>query len=91
MAGARRSQNQDPHVRLAVLYLARPYLLHPPPISTLPVRPPACPAIREEEIFYLPCGDMCSTTCLDQNEEQPSIQVSQPLLSTSNSLYLVRV
>ncbi|CAM9453682.1 unnamed protein product [Scytosiphon promiscuus] len=29
---------------------------------------------RVREIFYLPCGDMCSTTCLVQNEEQPSIE-----------------
>ncbi|CAN0031064.1 unnamed protein product [Scytosiphon promiscuus] len=29
---------------------------------------------RQWEIFYLPCGDLCSGTCLDQNDEQPSIE-----------------
>eukprot|EP00903_Cladosiphon_okamuranus_P010019 g9501.t1 len=26
------------------------------------------------QIYYLPCGDLCSSTCLEQNEQQPSIE-----------------
>eukprot|EP00903_Cladosiphon_okamuranus_P008193 g7889.t1 len=28
----------------------------------------------EQDIFYLPCGDLCSSTCLDQAEQQPDVE-----------------
>lgn len=30
---------------------------------------------RDHNIYYLPCGDMCISTCLDQAEEMPSYEV----------------
>lgn len=30
---------------------------------------------RKGEIFHLPCGDMCASTCLDQSEDMPSMEV----------------
>jgi len=37
---------------------------------------PPTPCRRNQRIFYLPCGDLCSSTCLAQDEEQPTIVVS---------------
>lgn len=33
------------------------------------------PGHRVNDIYYLPCGDMCGGTCLDESEQQPSIEV----------------
>lgn len=38
--------------------------------------PFACPTCRSNGVFYLPCGDLCSSTCLEQAEEEPTIEVA---------------
>eukprot|EP00752_Nemacystus_decipiens_P007896 g7055.t1 len=42
----------------------------------------------EQDIFYLPCGDLCSSTCLEQAEEQPTIEVCASYCATvPNAVY----
>lgn len=29
----------------------------------------------QHNIYYMPCGDLCATTCLEQAEDQPTYEV----------------
>ncbi|CAB1106279.1 unnamed protein product [Ectocarpus sp. CCAP 1310/34] len=44
----------------------------------------------QHNIYYMPCGDLCATTCLEQTEDQPTYEVrayTAPLLTTG---YIIR-
>lgn len=30
---------------------------------------------QDYNIYHLPCGDMCASTCLDQSDQQPTYEV----------------
>lgn len=35
---------------------------------------------NSHNMYYMPCGDLCATTCLDQAENQPTYEVRTPPL-----------